>query len=189
MALPTHILLLYGYLLLFAWFWWSSLEFLCPPRRFCWPQGPSRRSTKSALPGSAGRTGCLADRRQRLVPHRPRYGHHVLRLLCKCRWSPPSACGAPRIPLAAAASHADDRQVRAGLATLAPPVAGENGMAYGRFLFFDAIGATAWLAALLAAGRFFGDLLKPRPPPAGLGPASSPERCWCWAFSASSRPG
>ena len=47
-----------------------------------------------------------------------------------------------------------------GLATLAPPVAGQNGMAFGSFLLFDAIGATAWLGALLAAGRFFGDLLQ-----------------------------
>jgi rhodanese-related sulfurtransferase len=47
-----------------------------------------------------------------------------------------------------------------GLATLAPPVAGENGMAFGRFLLFDGIGATLWLTALLGAGRFFGDLLK-----------------------------
>ena len=47
-----------------------------------------------------------------------------------------------------------------GLATLAPPVAGENGMGFGRFLFFDGIGATLWVGALLLAGRFFGDLLK-----------------------------
>jgi rhodanese-related sulfurtransferase len=47
-----------------------------------------------------------------------------------------------------------------GLATLAPPVAGENGMGYGSFLFFDGIGAALWVGALLVAGRFFGDLLK-----------------------------
>jgi rhodanese-related sulfurtransferase len=50
-----------------------------------------------------------------------------------------------------------------GLATLAPPVAGQNGMAYLPFLFFDAIGATLWLTAILALGRFFGDLLKRNP--------------------------
>jgi len=47
-----------------------------------------------------------------------------------------------------------------GLATLAPPVAGENGMDFLRFLFFDGIGAALWVGATLAAGRFFGDLLK-----------------------------
>ena len=33
-------------------------------------------------------------------------------------------------------------------------------MAYGLFLLFDAIGATLWVGVLLAAGRFFGDLLR-----------------------------
>jgi rhodanese-related sulfurtransferase len=50
-----------------------------------------------------------------------------------------------------------------GLATLAPPVAGQNGMRYGRFLLFDGIGAMLWLGALLAAGRFFGDMLRRDP--------------------------
>jgi rhodanese-related sulfurtransferase len=47
-----------------------------------------------------------------------------------------------------------------GLATLAPPVAGENGMGFGTFLFFDGIGSTLWVGTLLVAGRFFGDLLR-----------------------------
>jgi rhodanese-related sulfurtransferase len=50
-----------------------------------------------------------------------------------------------------------------GLATLAPPVAGQNGMAFGEFLFFDGIGATLWLGALLAVGRLFGDALRRDP--------------------------
>jgi rhodanese-related sulfurtransferase len=50
-----------------------------------------------------------------------------------------------------------------GLGILAPPVAGENGMGFGAFLFFDGIGATLWVGVLLAAGRFFGDLLKRNP--------------------------
>jgi rhodanese-related sulfurtransferase len=50
-----------------------------------------------------------------------------------------------------------------GLATLAPPVAGQNGMGFGRFLFFDGIGAALWVGALLTAGRLFGDALKRDP--------------------------
>jgi rhodanese-related sulfurtransferase len=50
-----------------------------------------------------------------------------------------------------------------GLATLAPPVAGQNGMAYPLFLLFDGIGASLWLGALLTAGRLFGDALKRNP--------------------------
>jgi rhodanese-related sulfurtransferase len=47
-----------------------------------------------------------------------------------------------------------------GLATLAPPVAGQNGMEFGTFLLFDGIGATLWVGGLLALGRFFGDIIK-----------------------------
>jgi rhodanese-related sulfurtransferase len=36
-------------------------------------------------------------------------------------------------------------------------------MPFGRFLFFDGIGATLWVGSLLIAGRFFGDLLKRDP--------------------------
>jgi rhodanese-related sulfurtransferase len=50
-----------------------------------------------------------------------------------------------------------------GLSTLAPPVAGQNGMRYGAFLLYDGIGATLWVGVLLACGRFFGDLLKRNP--------------------------
>jgi rhodanese-related sulfurtransferase len=50
-----------------------------------------------------------------------------------------------------------------GLATLAPPVAGENGMGVPAFLFFDGIGSALWVGALLIGGRLFGDALKRDP--------------------------
>jgi rhodanese-related sulfurtransferase len=50
-----------------------------------------------------------------------------------------------------------------GLATLAPPVAGENGMGLASFLFFDGIGAALWIGTLLSVGRLFGDALKRNP--------------------------
>jgi len=39
-------------------------------------------------------------------------------------------------------------------------VAGQNGMGFGQFLLYDCIGCALWVSVLLAAGRFFGDLLK-----------------------------
>ncbi len=79
--------------------------------------------------------------------------------------SRPTASGARRTRSEGdARSPLDDRQVCAGAGwLLASPVAGQNGMGFGQFLFFDAIGATLWLGALLAVGRFFGDLLKKDP--------------------------
>jgi rhodanese-related sulfurtransferase len=50
-----------------------------------------------------------------------------------------------------------------GLGTLAAPVAGQNGMAYSEFLFFDAIGAALWVGTLLTAGLLFGNLLRDDP--------------------------
>jgi rhodanese-related sulfurtransferase len=93
-----------------------------------------------------------------------RYGHHVLRLLCKLSLEPTicvrktqDSFGRRRELTLVIAKFVP------GLATLAPPVAGENGMSFGRFLLFDSIGASSWLLVLLGVGRFFGDILKRDP--------------------------
>jgi membrane protein DedA with SNARE-associated domain/rhodanese-related sulfurtransferase len=93
-----------------------------------------------------------------------RYGHHVLRILCKLSMEPTicvrktqDSFGRRRAVTLMIAKFVP------GLATLAPPVAGENGMAFGRFLFFDGIGATLWVGTLLSIGRLFGDALKRDP--------------------------
>jgi membrane protein DedA with SNARE-associated domain/rhodanese-related sulfurtransferase len=93
-----------------------------------------------------------------------RYGHHVLRLLCKLSMEP-TIC--VRRTQDSFGRRRDLTLVIAkfvpGLATLAPPVAGQNGMGFGRFLFFDGIGSALWLTTLLVIGRFFGDLLRRNP--------------------------
>jgi rhodanese-related sulfurtransferase len=50
-----------------------------------------------------------------------------------------------------------------GLSMLASPVAGQRGMPFSRFLFFDSIGAILWVGVLLSGGRFFGALLQSNP--------------------------
>ncbi|AFL88000.1 putative membrane-associated protein [Terriglobus roseus DSM 18391] len=45
-----------------------------------------------------------------------------------------------------------------GLSTVAPPIAGQTGMSYGRFLFFDLVGSLIWSSTYVFGGRFFGDL-------------------------------
>jgi membrane protein DedA with SNARE-associated domain/rhodanese-related sulfurtransferase len=47
-----------------------------------------------------------------------------------------------------------------GLNTLAPPVAGQTGMSYPKFLAMDGLGALIWGSAYIFAGRFFGDIAK-----------------------------
>ena len=47
-----------------------------------------------------------------------------------------------------------------GLSTVAPPIAGQTGMSYQRFLAFDIAGSLIWGLSFIIAGRFFGDIAK-----------------------------
>jgi membrane protein DedA with SNARE-associated domain/rhodanese-related sulfurtransferase len=165
MALPEQILLLYGYVLLFAWVLVEQLGIPLPATPVLLAAGAlsSEHEINFFLALLAGLAASLiADSTWFLIGRR--YGHHVLRILCKLSMEPAicvrrtqNSFGRRRAITIMIAKFVP------GLATLAPPVAGQNGMTYGSFLLFDAIGATAWLSALLVAGRFFGDLLRRNP--------------------------
>ena len=165
MELPTHILLVYGYLLLFAWVLVEQLGIPLPATPVLLAAGALSAEGQISFPLAllAGLLATLtADSAWFLIGRR--YGHHVLRLLCKLSMEP-TICVRKTTD-----SFGRRRRVTLmiakfvpGLATLAPPVAGQNGMAYLPFLFYDAIGASLWLTAILALGRFFGDLLKRNP--------------------------
>jgi membrane protein DedA with SNARE-associated domain/rhodanese-related sulfurtransferase len=165
MELPTHILLAYGYLLLFAWVLVEQLGVPLPATPILLAAGALSAQHELSFPlaFAAGLAASLvADSVWFLIGRR--YGHHVLRLLCKLSLEPTicvrrtqDSFGRRRAVTLMIAKFVP------GLATLAPPVAGQNGMGFGRFLFFDGIGATLWMGALLTAGRFFGDLLRRDP--------------------------
>jgi membrane protein DedA with SNARE-associated domain/rhodanese-related sulfurtransferase len=161
MALPTHVLLMYGYLLLFAWVLVEQFGVPLPATPVLLAAGALSAEHQISFPlalmvGIAA--ALVADSSWFFIGRR--YGHHVLRILCKLSLEPTTCVRKTQ----------DSFGRRRGitlmfakfvpaLATLAPPVAGENGMSFGAFLFFDGIGATLWVGALLAIGRFFGDLL------------------------------
>ena len=165
MELPTHILLAYGYLLLFAWIVIEQLGIPLPATPILLAAGALSAEHELSYPLAlaSGIVACLiADSTWFLVGRK--YGHHVLRLLCKLSLEPTICVRRTQD------SFGRRREVTLmiakfvpGLATLAPPVAGENGMGYARFLLFDGLGATAWVAALLTLGRLFGDALKREP--------------------------
>jgi membrane protein DedA with SNARE-associated domain/rhodanese-related sulfurtransferase len=165
MALPEHILLLYGYFLLFAWVLVEQLGIPLPAMPVLLAAGALSAQHELSFPLAllAGLAASLmADSAWFLIGRR--YGHHVLRILCKLSLEPTTCVRRTQD------SFGRRRSVTLmiakfvpGLATLAPPVAGQNGMGYWPFLLFDGIGALAWLGALLATGRFFGDLLKRDP--------------------------
>ena len=162
MALPTHILLMYGYLLLFAWVLVEQFGIPLPAAPVLLAAGALSAEGQISFPAAlvVGVVAALAaDSTWFLVGRR--YGHHVLRILCKLSLEPTTCVRKTQD------SFGRRREVTLmiakfvpGLATLAPPVAGENGMSFAAFLLFDGIGASLWVGALLAAGRFFGDLLK-----------------------------
>ncbi|MGA3009131.1 MAG: VTT domain-containing protein [Terracidiphilus sp.] len=161
MALPEHILLTYGYLLLFAWVLVEQLGIPLPATPVLLAAGALSAENEISFPLAlmAALVGSLmADSSWFLVGRR--YGHYVMRFLCKLSLEP-TAC--VRRTQAAFGRRRGVTLLFAkfvpGLSLLAAPVAGQNGMSFGSFLFFDVIGVTLWVGALLTAGRFFGDLL------------------------------
>ena len=165
MALPTDILLTYGYLLLFVWVLVEQLGIPLPATPVLLAagalsvDGPFSFFLSLALGVVAA---LIADGLWFFIGRS--HGHHVLRLLCKLSLEPTTCVrrtqdsfGRRRGTMLMFAKFVP------GLGILAPPVAGQNGMAFGGFLFFDGIGATLWAGTLLATGRFFGDLLKRNP--------------------------
>jgi len=162
MALPTHILLTYGYLLLFAWVLVEQLGIPLPATPVLLAAGALSASgpINFFIALAIGAVAALiADTVWFLVGRS--HGQRILRLLCKLSLEPTTCVrrtqdsfGRRRGALLMFAKFVP------GLGILAPPVAGQNGMGIGSFLFFDGIGAMLWAGALLAAGRFFGDLLK-----------------------------
>lgn len=165
MSLPIHILLAYGYVLLFVWVLVEQFGIPLPATPVLLAAGAlsADRKVDFAFALLAGVTACLISDSSWYFIGR-RYGHHVLRLLCKLSMEPTicvrktqDSFGRRRGTTLLYAKFIP------GLATLAPPVAGQNGMRYATFLLFDGIGATLWLTALLTAGRLFGDALKKDP--------------------------
>ncbi len=94
-----------------------------------------------------------------------RYGNDVLKLLCRLSFEA-STCvsktegyftrhGAVTLLFA---------KYVPGLSTVAAPIAGQTGMAFGRFLLWDLAGSLIWGESFILAGRFFGDIAKKSAP-------------------------
>jgi membrane protein DedA with SNARE-associated domain/rhodanese-related sulfurtransferase len=165
MALPLHFLSLYGYAVLFTWVLIEQLGIPLPASPVLLAAGAlaARGELKLGLAFAVAWVACLiADSTWFHVGRR--HGHYVLRLLCKLSLEPTTCVrrtqdsfGSRRGTMLMFAKFVP------ALATLAPPVAGEAGMSFSAFLFFDGIGSALWASALLAAGIFFGDAIEKDP--------------------------
>ena len=94
-----------------------------------------------------------------------RYGSSILRLLCRLSFEA-STCVAKtegyftrRGPVTLLFA-----KFVPGLSTVSAPIAGQTGMPYGRFFFYDLAGSIIWAEAYLMAGRFFGDVAQKSAP-------------------------
>jgi membrane protein DedA with SNARE-associated domain/rhodanese-related sulfurtransferase len=165
MALPTAILLTYGYFLIFGWVLLEQLGLPLPATPVLLAAGALSATEHmnffSAL--LAGTLACLvADVSWFLFGRR--YGHVVLRLLC--RFSLESTVCVRRTHDSFGKRGAYTllfAKFVPGLSVVAPPVAGQTGMSMRRFLVFDSGGSLVWVGSLLLGGRLFGDLIEKDP--------------------------
>lgn len=90
-----------------------------------------------------------------------RYGSRVLQLLCKLSFESDTC-------VVKTEGYFENRgpstlvisKFVPGLNTVAPPIAGELGMPFGKFLVYDLAGILLWALAALGGGYFFGDLAR-----------------------------
>ncbi len=165
MAISNGLLSSYGYLLLFIWILAEQLGIPLPATPALLAAGALTSHHElsfwfallAALAGSL-----IADTAWFFIGRK--YGHQVLGVLCKLSCEPAVCIRRTR--------EAFDRNPATtlliakfvpGLGTLASPIAAQNGLSFGYFLLFDSLGSVFWLGSLLAAGRFFGDVLRRDP--------------------------
>ncbi len=165
MALPTHILLMYGYLLLFAWVLVEQVGLPLPATPVLLAAGAlsAERQIRFPLAMAAGVVACLVSDSTWFFIGR-RYGRQVLNLLCRLSFEPTVCVRKTQL------SFGKRRHFTLllgkfvpGLASLTSPIAGQNGMPYIEFVLLDLIGSSIWVGSLLALGRIFGDALKRDP--------------------------
>jgi membrane protein DedA with SNARE-associated domain/rhodanese-related sulfurtransferase len=166
MELPTQILLVYGYVLLFGWILVEQLGVPLPATPLILAAGAltAQRELSFGLVLLAGLMACaIADGTWFFIGRR--YGHRVVRILCKLSLEPQMCVRRTENSLIGRR-----RQITIvfakfipGVATVVSPLAGRSKMRYRDFLALDTLGSAAWLTTLLICGRLFGDALKRNP--------------------------
>jgi membrane protein DedA with SNARE-associated domain/rhodanese-related sulfurtransferase len=165
MALPTAILLTYGYFLIFGWVLLEQLGLPLPATPVLLAAGALSVTEHMSFVGAllAGVLACLiADTSWFLFGRR--YGHVILRVICKFSLESTTCVRKTHDSFGRRGAYTLlFAKFVPGLGIIAPPVAGQTGMKLSRFLAFDSGGAIFWVGSLLLGGRLFGDLLKRDP--------------------------
>ena len=165
MALPTAILLTYGYFLIFGWVLLEQLGVPLPATPILLAAGALSVTEHMSFGGAllSGVAACLiADTSWFLFGRR--YGHVILRVICKFSLESTTCVRRTHDSFGKRGAYTLlFAKFVPGLGIVAPPVAGQTGMKLSRFLSFDTCGAIVWVGTLLLGGRIFGDLLKRDP--------------------------
>jgi membrane protein DedA with SNARE-associated domain/rhodanese-related sulfurtransferase len=166
MELPTQILLVYGYVLLFGWILVEQLGVPLPATPLILASGAltAQHELNFGLVLLAGLLACaIADTTWFFIGRR--YGHRVVGVLCKLSLEPQVCVRRTENSLGGRR-----RQITIvfakfipGVATVISPLAGRSSMRYRHFLALDALGSSLWITTLLLCGRLFGDALKRNP--------------------------
>jgi membrane protein DedA with SNARE-associated domain/rhodanese-related sulfurtransferase len=165
MPIAVDFFIRYGYLVIFLWVLTEQLGIPVPSTPLLIMAGTLTATHKVNLGLVLGSTlfaSLIADTVWYLFGKK--YGAAVVRLVCKLSFES-TACvrktelqftkrGAAALLLA---------KFIPGLGAVAAPIAGQTGMAYSKFLMFDAGGILLWSLTVTLGGRFFGDLLKRNP--------------------------
>ena len=165
MALPTQILLTYGYFLIFGWVLLEQLGLPLPATPVLLAAGALSATEHMSFAGAllAGVLACVSADLSWFLFGR-RYGHIVLRLLCKFSLESTTCVRRTHDSFGRRGAYTLlFAKFVPGLGIVAPPVAGQTGMKLRRFLLFDAAGSTIWVGTLLLSGRIFGDMIKRDP--------------------------
>jgi membrane protein DedA with SNARE-associated domain/rhodanese-related sulfurtransferase len=162
MLIALDTLLKYGYLVLFGWVLLEQIGVPIPSVPVILAVGTltATHQMNWALAMFAILLACgLSDSFWYFLGQR--YGNSILRQLCRISLEPGTCVQKTK-------NSFTHRGVMTllwakfvpGLSAVAPPIAGQTGISYSRFLLFDLAGSVLWGGGFLLAGRFFGDAIK-----------------------------
>jgi membrane protein DedA with SNARE-associated domain/rhodanese-related sulfurtransferase len=170
MPIAIQFFVHYAYLILFAWVLAEQLGFPIPSIPVLLTAG-TLTATHELNPWLAVLSvlaACVVADTMWFMLGR-RYGNGVLKLLCRFSMEATTCVAKTEgyFSRTGAATLLFAKFVP-GLSTVAPPIAGQLGMPYRRFLMWDLAGSLIWAEAYLLGGRFFGDLIKKSAPLFGM---------------------
>jgi membrane protein DedA with SNARE-associated domain/rhodanese-related sulfurtransferase len=165
MPIAYEVFLRYAYLILFVWVMVEQLGAPIPSVPVMLTAGTLTATHKLSLPLVliSVLLGSLVSDSVWYVMGK-RHGGKMVRLLCRLSMEKANCVrrtenyftkhGAGALVLA---------KFLPGLGSVAAPIAGQTGMKYRYFAFFDAAGIMLWAVTVTLCGRFFGDVLKKNP--------------------------